>query len=85
MDSFEQPESEDIDAHFEVGKLTLGVTEVILFELVNLVEGLLECFVGEVACGLVALYDFVVEHGEVQGEAELDGVAGGRMIWLASL
>ena len=38
----------------------------------------MECLVGEVACGLVVLHDFIVEDGEVQGEAELDGVARGE-------
>jgi len=54
----------------------LGITEVVLLELVNLVEGVLEGLVGEVAGGLVVLHDLVVEDGEVEGEAELDGVAG---------
>ncbi len=53
----------------------LGVTEVVLFKLVNLVERFLEGLVSELASSLMILHDFVVEDGEVQGEAELDGVA----------
>jgi hypothetical protein len=56
----------------------LGVTEVVLLELVDLVEGLLESHVGELAGSLVVLHDFVVEDGEVKGKAELDGVAGSK-------
>ena len=54
----------------------LGVTEVVLLELVDLVERVLEGGVGELAGDLVVLHDLVVEDGEVEGKAELDGVAG---------
>ena len=53
----------------------LGVTEVILLKLVNLVESILEGLVGKLAGGLVVLHHFVVEDGEVQSETELDWVA----------
>ena len=66
------PESEVLLEQFDDA---LGVTEVVLFKLVNLVESLLEGLVSELACSLMILHDFVVEDGEVQGEAELDGVA----------
>jgi len=56
----------------------LGITEVVLLELVNLVESGLESEVSELAGLLVVLHDLVVEHGEVEGEAELDGVAWGQ-------
>jgi len=56
----------------------LGIAEVVLLELVNLVESILEGLVGELASGLVVLHDFVMEDGEVEGQAELDGVAGGQ-------
>ena len=56
----------------------LGVTEVVFFELVNLVECLLESLVGQLASDFVVLHHFVVEHREVEGEAELDGVARGQ-------
>jgi len=56
----------------------LGVTEVVLLELVDLVERILEGLVSELAGSLVVLHHLVVEDGEVQGEAELDGVAGGQ-------
>ena len=56
----------------------LGVTEVVLLELVDLVERVLEGGVSELAGDLVVLHDLVVEHGEVEGKAELDGVAWGK-------
>ena len=54
----------------------LGVTEIVFLKLVDLVEGFLESFVGELAGGLVVLHDFIVEDREVEGQTELDGVAG---------
>jgi len=54
----------------------LGVTEVILLELVDLVEGILEGLVGKCDGFLGVLLGLVVEHREVEGEAELDGIAG---------
>ena len=56
----------------------LGVAEVVLLQLVNLVESLLESLVGELASSLVVLHDLVVEDGEVESEAELDWVARGK-------
>jgi len=56
----------------------LGVAEVVLLQLVNLVESLLESLVGELASSLVVLHDLIVEDGEVEGEAELDWVARGK-------
>jgi hypothetical protein len=53
----------------------LGVTEVVLLEFIDLVESILESLVSELAGSLVVLHDLVVEHGEVEGKAELDGVA----------
>ena len=63
----------------------LGVTEVILLELINLVEGLLEGVVGELASFLVILEHLIVEHGEVQSETELNGIAGGKIDAVCSL
>jgi hypothetical protein len=57
---------------------TLGITEIVLLEFVNLVESILEGLVSELAGGLMVLHDFVVEDGEVEGETELDGIAGGK-------
>jgi hypothetical protein len=57
---------------------TLGITEVVLLELVDFVEGLLESLVGEIAGDLVILHDLIVEDREVKGKAELDGVARGE-------
>jgi len=56
----------------------LGISEVVLLELVDLVESILESLVSQVAGSLVVLHNLVVEHGEVEGEAELDGVARGE-------
>ena len=57
----------------------LGIAEVVLLKLVDLVEGLLESVVSELARFCVILEHFVVEHGEVEGEAELNGVASGKL------
>lgn len=56
----------------------LGVAEGLLVNVVDLVHGVLESSLSECASLLVILHDFVVEDREVQGEAELDGVAGGQ-------
>lgn len=53
----------------------LGISEVVLLELVDLVKSILESLVSELAGGLVVLHDFVVEDGEVEGKTELDWVA----------
>ena len=53
----------------------LGVTEVVLLKLVDLVEGRLQGVVGKLASRRVVLKHFVVEDRKVQGEAELDRVA----------
>ena len=53
----------------------LGVAELILIERIDLVESLLEGFVGQFASSRVVLHDFVVEDREVEGETELDWVA----------
>jgi len=55
---------------------TLGITEVVLLELVNLVEGILEGLIREGDGFLGVLLCFVVEDGKVEGEAEFDRVAG---------
>ena len=57
----------------------LSVAEVVLLELIDLVESLLEGVVSELAGPLVILEHLVVEHREVQGETELDGVAGVKL------
>ena len=41
---------------------TLSITEVILFELVDLVKSILESAISELASGLVVLHDLVVEN-----------------------
>ena len=53
----------------------LGVTEVILLELIDLVEGGLQGVVSELAGLRVILQHLVVEDGEVKSETKLDWVA----------
>ena len=40
---------------------TLSITEVILFELVDLIKSILESAISELASGLVVLHDLIVE------------------------
>ena len=54
----------------------LGIAEVVLLKLVDLVESLLESVISELTCFCVILEHFVVEHGEVESETKLNGVAG---------
>ena len=56
----------------------LGVTEVVLLELIDLVESRLEGVIRELARLRVVLKHLVVEDGEVKSQTELDGVAGGQ-------
>ena len=56
----------------------LGITEVVLLELIDLVKGSLKGVVGKLAGFGVVLKHLVVENGEVQGETKLDGVAGSK-------
>merc|ERR1719263_2445684 len=55
------------------------ITEVVLLEFVNFVEGILEGLVGKIASGLVVLHGFVIEDREVKSKSELDGVARGEV------
>ena len=57
----------------------LGVTEVVFLELINLVQSRLQGGVREGASRSVVLQHFVVKDAEVEGEAELDGVASGEI------
>ena len=54
----------------------LGIAEVVLLKLIDFVEGLLKGVISELASFGVVLQDFVVEDGEVESQAELNGVAG---------
>ena len=56
----------------------LCVTEIVFLELVDLVKSFLEGVVSELAGNLVVLHHLVMENGEVEGQAELDGVAWGQ-------
>ena len=57
----------------------LSVAEVVLLKLINLIESLLESRVSELTCASVVLEHLIVEDGVVEGEAELDGVASGKI------
>ncbi len=57
----------------------LGVAEVILLELIDLVEGGLQSVISQLASNGVILKHFVVENREVEGETELDRVASGKV------
>jgi len=56
-----------------------GVTKVLLVQLVDLVQGRLERPICDFAGTSVVLEDLVVENGEVQREAQLDRIAGGKV------
>jgi len=56
----------------------LGVAEVVFLEFVDLVKGFLKGAISELAGFLVVLHHFVVENGEVQGQAKLDGITWGK-------
>ena len=53
----------------------LGVTEVVLVEVIDLVKCLLQGLVSQLTSLFVILHHLVLEHGEVQGQAKLDWVA----------
>ena len=57
----------------------LGIAEVVLLKLIDLVEGLLKSIISEFTCFRMILEHFVVEHGEIESEAKLNGVAGGKI------
>ena len=57
----------------------LGIAEVVLLKLIDLVEGLLKSVISELTCFRMVLEHFVVEHGEIESEAKLNGVAGGKI------
>ena len=67
------PESEVFLEEFDDG---LGISEVVLTKIVDLVESGLQRFIGQDASFLVVFHDFIVENREVEGQSELDGVAG---------
>ena len=57
----------------------LRVSESLLGAIIELVEGVLEGFLSEFASLLNITHDLIVEHREVQGQAESDGVAGSQV------
>lgn len=57
----------------------LSIAEIVLLKLINLIKSLLEGGVSELASLSVILKHLVVEHRVVEGEAELNGVAGGKI------
>ena len=54
-----------------------GVLVRLLVEGVELGNGVVEGLLGEVASAVGGVEDLVVEHREVEGEAQADGVGGG--------
>jgi len=70
------PESEVL---FEELDDALGITEVVLLEFIDLVEGILEGLVSKGNGLLGVLVGLVVEDGEVEGEAEFDRIARGKI------
>jgi hypothetical protein len=64
---------------FEKLNDTLGVTEVVLLELINLVKGALEGVISQLTGLGVILKHLIVENREVQSETELNWVACGQV------
>ena len=75
------PESQVLFKELDDG---LGIAEILFGNLVNLVKGGLESLLSKLASTFLVLHNFIVEHGEVKGKTELDGVAR-RKIDLLSL
>ena len=53
----------------------LGITEVVLFKFVDLIESFLESLIGELNRRFGVLHGFVVEDREVKGKAKFDWIA----------
>jgi hypothetical protein len=51
----------------------------LLAKRVKLGNGIVERLLGEMACSVRRVEDLVIEDGEVQGEAETDGVSGSKL------
>jgi hypothetical protein len=56
-----------------------AVTVRLLRQRVELSNGIIKGLLGKVASTVGRVEDLVVEHGEVQGETEADGVSGGEL------
>ena len=54
----------------------LGISEGLLVDLIDLLEGVGERLLAELASVLVVVHDLVVEDGIVERETESNGVAG---------
>ena len=67
------PERKILLEEFDDG---LGVSESLLINIVDLLEGVLQSLLTELAGHLVVLHDLVVEHREVEGKTESNWVAG---------
>ena len=65
------PESEVLFQEFNDG---LGITEVVLLELINLFKSILECLVSKIDGFLLILHDFIVEDRKVEGKTKLDRI-----------
>jgi hypothetical protein len=51
----------------------------LLGERVKLGNGIVECLLGEVAGTVWRVQDLIVEHREVKGQSQADGVSGGQL------
>lgn len=56
-----------------------AVTVAFLRERIKLGDGIIESLLGKVAGTIGRVQDLVVEHGEVQGKTQADGVSGGEI------
>lgn len=53
-----------------------GILVLLLFDLINVSDGIVEGFLGKLASLSWIILDLIVEHGVVEGETKSDGVSG---------
>lgn len=58
------------------GKTHSAILVALLAESIELGNSIVECLLGEVAGFIGGSHDLIVEHAEVQGESETDGMRG---------
>ena len=78
---FGSPESEVVSDELHD---CCGVFVLVLFDLVDIGDGIVEGLLGELAGDSWVVFDFVVEDRVVQGESQSNGV-GGLEVGLSSL
>jgi len=54
----------------------LGISESLFVDIIDLLEGIRQGLLSELAGLLVVVHHLVMEHGEVQGKTQSDWVAG---------